>query len=489
MNAKDLKKMLATSVQFISDSSNPTFISFAIFDSNGFKLLAEEKKGLTTQEPSPPFVELSDNIAEGISRGGEVLAVTEKDSKHFLLYFDKSQHFLCELRLPFFFNNRSIGVLSLGKKESGTDYSLEEIDLFRLMVNFIAIKCGQLIHSNENNVQFENTGPDKKISATSLEPKIKIRRQGDETGLLGHSPRMEYIKELIEKIAAEDVSILITGESGTGKELIARAIHDKSHRSSKPLVAMNCAALADNLVESELFGHEKGAFTGAYSQKQGKFEFANDSTLFLDEIGDMSLPTQAKLLRVLQDGTFQRVGGNKTLHSDARLLAATNKDLLTQIEKGVFREDLFYRINVVQIDLPPLRERMDDIVLITDHFFQYYNNYYRKNLTGISSEVYRWLLNYRFPGNIRELRNIIERAVIMEHGDRISIHHMPTNLTNPSQPVQDNNPRLSLEQLEKEHIRSILEKTQNNKSEAARMLGIARKTLREKIQKYNLTPI
>ena len=319
-----------------------------------------------------------------------------------------------------------------------------------------------------------------------MEPKIKIRSQDDETGLLGESPGMEYINELIEKIACKDVSILITGESGTGKELIARAIHKKSTRSLMPLVAMNCAALADNLVESELFGHEKGAFTGAYSQKKGKFEFANESTIFLDEIGDMSLQTQAKLLRVLQDGTFQRVGGNKTLHSDARLLAATNKNLLDQIEKRKFREDLFYRINVVQIEIPPLRERGDDIVLLADHFFQYYKNYYRKNLMGINSDVYNWLLNYRFPGNIRELRNIIERAVIMELGDKISIQYMPTSLGNPPQSFQKAESRLSLEELEKGHIRSVLEQVANNKSAAARMLGIARKTLREKIQKYNL---
>ena len=490
INVKDLNDLLAQSVQFITASSNPAFISFAIFESRDFKLLAEKKRGFHSQSQSPPSIELSDNVADGISRGGEVLALTEKGSKSYLLFFDKNQRFMCELRLPFFFNNRCIGVLSLGKKESGTDYSLEEIDLYRLTVNFMAIKCGQLFLANGYGDQKRNcSSVEQKKTPTVMEPKIKIRRQDDETGLLGESPGMEYIKELIENIACEDVSILITGESGTGKELVARAIHEKGQRSSKPLVAMNCAALADNLVESELFGHEKGAFTGAYSQKKGKFEFANESTIFLDEIGDMSLQTQAKLLRVLQDGTFQRVGGNKTLHSDARLLAATNKNLLDQIEKRKFREDLFYRINVVQIEIPPLRERGDDIVLLADHFFQYYNNYYRKNLMGINSDVYNWLLNYRFPGNIRELRNIIERAVIMELGDKISIQYMPTSLGNPPQSFQKAESRLSLEELEKGHIRSVLEQVANNKSAAARMLGIARKTLREKIQKYNLTPI
>jgi two-component system, NtrC family, response regulator HydG len=484
-----LDELLEGSVQFISNYCVPTFVSIAVFKSSNFELVAEQRKGFHSERKSTPSIELSGDVADGMTRGGEVLALTNHGSNKFLVYFDKEQHFLCELRLPFFYNAECIGVLSLGKKESGTDYSLDEIDVLRIAVNYIALKCGQVKHADESTITSQSETNEKKeltIASQQLKPKIKVRSWDDETGLLGECPEMLYVKELIDKVARESVSILITGESGTGKELIARAIHKNSKRADNPLVAMNCAALADNLVESELFGHEKGAFTGAYSQKKGKFEFANDSTIFLDEIGDMSLQTQAKLLRVLQDGTFQRVGGNKTLHSNARLLAATNKNLMDQIENKSFREDLYYRINVVQIELPPLRQRGKDIILLAEHFFNYYNTYYHKNLQGITADVYDWLMNFKFSGNIRELRNILERAVIMEHGDKISLSNMPAHLDNPVETLQKPQSKVSLEELEKQHIQSVLEQVNNNKSAAARMLGIARKTLREKIQKYNL---
>ena len=485
-----LDELLAKSVQFIFKFYQPTFASVAVFKSSNFELLAEHRKGFRSERKSTPSIELSGDVADGMARGGEVLALTNHGPNKFLVYFDEEQHFLCELRLPFFYDTECIGVMSLGKKESGTDYSLDEIDALRIAANYIALKCGKVEQTTESTIstKTDTTGTHKPtISSTKLKPKIKVRSWEDETGLLGECPEMLYVKELIEKVAGENVSILITGESGTGKELIARAIHKKSKRADNPLVAMNCAALADNLVESELFGHEKGAFTGAYSQKKGKFEFANDSTIFLDEIGDMSLQTQAKLLRVLQDGTFQRVGGNKTLHSNARLLAATNKNLMDQIENKSFREDLYYRINVVQIELPPLRQRGKDIVLLADHFFNYYNTYYHKNLQGIQADVYDWLMNFKFCGNIRELRNILERAVIMEHGDKISLTHMPAHPGHPVESVQKAHSKISLEELEKQHIQSVLKQVNNNKSAAARMLGIARKTLREKIQKYHLS--
>ncbi|MBN1997737.1 sigma 54-interacting transcriptional regulator, partial [candidate division KSB1 bacterium] len=209
-----------------------------------------------------------------------------------------------------------------------------------------------------------------------FKPHIVVKSKEEPVDLFGDSMYMQQIQELIETVAKEDVPVLITGESGTGKELVARAIHRKSHRAKNPMVTMNCAALPDALVESELFGHEKGAFTGAFNQKKGKFEYADRSTLLLDEIGDMNLQTQAKLLRVLQDGSFQRVGGNKTLYSDVRLLTATNKNLEDAIQTGTFREDLYYRINVVRISLPPLRERGEDILSLAEYFFQYYSKLY-----------------------------------------------------------------------------------------------------------------
>ncbi|UCE07179.1 MAG: sigma-54-dependent Fis family transcriptional regulator, partial [bacterium] len=315
---------------------------------------------------------------------------------------------------------------------------------------------------------------------------LKIKRRVNDVEMVGQSAAIQKVKFLIERVATKDVTVLITGDSGTGKELVARAIHQKSSRNNKPLVAMNCAALPENLVESELFGHEKGAFTGAHCQKKGKFEFADGGTLFLDEIGDMSLATQSKLLRVLQEGTFQRIGGNKTLTVDVRVIAASNKDLTEEICQGKFREDLYYRVNVVQINIPPLRERTEDIPLLAAYFLKKYTDFYGKNINGIADKALGRLMQYDFPGNIRELQNLIERAVIMEPGNELTLDFIPISPLTAKIP-QSQDSTGTLEQLEKEHIKRVIQQVNYNKSQAARILGIARKTLREKMQKYDLS--
>jgi len=479
LSTGEIAQILDQSVHFISRLAHPSFVAISLFSSADFDLVLEKRLGFAYDRKIPPSLELTDNVTDSIARGGEVLALTDKDFQKYLIFFDTEQHLRCELRLAFFCHSEYIGALSLGKKESGTDYTLQEIDSLRLLVNLIALKCGEINSQNKAEKSFT-----QKRKNFIFHPRLKTRGTQDAPDLSGNCPAIMRVKELIDRVALEDVAVLISGESGTGKELVARSIHQKSRRSAKPLVAMNCAALSEHLVESELFGHEKGAFTGAFSQKKGKFEFAHESTIFLDEIGDMSLTTQAKLLRVLHDGTFQRVGGNKTLFSNARLLAATNKNLLEKITTGAFREDLYYRINVVQIELPPLRERGEDIILIADHLFQHFNEYYGRNLQGIESDVYEWMLRYEFPGNVRELQNIIERAVIMEKGHKISLDLIPSGREMKTAPTPV--PDLSLDQVEKKHIKSVMKQVGNNKSAAARMLGIARKTLREKIQKYNI---
>jgi transcriptional regulator with GAF, ATPase, and Fis domain len=316
---------------------------------------------------------------------------------------------------------------------------------------------------------------------------MTLKLHDENSELIGESLAIQSVRDLVEKISQEEVPVLITGESGTGKELVARDIHRKSRRSQKTLVTMNCAALPETLVESELFGHEKGAFTGALCTKQGKFESAHNTTLFLDEIGDMSLATQAKVLRVLQDGTFQRVGGNKTLFADVRLLTATNKNMTHLLQQRLFREDLYYRINVVQIQLPPLRERGNDIIMLAQHFFNYYNKFYRKNLIHIRSNVLDFLQQYSFPGNVRELKNIIERAVIMEKTSQLTIESISVIGFNSIQEnIKADHPSTSLDELERKHIIEIMQQVNNNKTRAAQLLGIARKTLREKLTRYHI---
>jgi two-component system response regulator HydG len=302
--------------------------------------------------------------------------------------------------------------------------------------------------------------------------------------ILGKNNQMQAIYELISDISNTDSTVLIQGESGTGKELIARAIHFNSHRKNKPFVVANCSAYSQNLLESELFGHEKGAFTGAIRRKTGRFEMAHGGTVFLDEIGEVSSPTQIILLRVLQDHRFERVGGEETLEVDVRVIAATNKNLMEEIRKGTFREDLYYRLNVIPISVPPLRERMDDIPLLASHFLQKFCQEKGKNVTSISQEVMEVLLAHSWPGNVRELENVIEYAMIIAKQEKILLKDLPQYLLQQSLPTKQ---AFSLEDHEKNLIMKTLEETNWNKHQTAKRLKINRSTLYGKMKRFGLT--
>jgi len=315
----------------------------------------------------------------------------------------------------------------------------------------------------------------------SLHQKLEERYRFE--NIIAKSPKMQKVIELIKVVAKSNATVLITGESGTGKELVARAIHSQSHRKDKPFVAVSCAALPESLLESELFGHEKGAFTGAHAQRRGKFEVANRGTLFLDEIGEMSANIQVHLLRVLEEKEFTRVGGNDLIKVDVRVISATNRDMKQAIASGQFREDLYYRLNVVTIDLPPLRDRKEDIPLLAEHFLKKSSQENQKEITGFSPEATDFLLRYEWPGNVRELENAIERAVILATDSRLEMADLPeeTRSWAHSLPVG-----ATLAEVEKSHIQSILEKSGGNYSRAARLLGISRVTLYNKIRAYGL---
>lgn len=301
--------------------------------------------------------------------------------------------------------------------------------------------------------------------------------------IIAKSSKMQRLIEVIKIVAKTNATVLITGESGTGKELVARAIHSQSHRPNKPFVAVSCAALPESLLESELFGHEKGSFTGAYVQKKGKFEFANGGTLFLDEIGEMSANIQVHLLRVLEEKEFTRVGGNEPIKVDVRVISATNKDLRRAIANGQFREDLYYRLNVVAIELPPLRERKEDIPLLAQHFLSKFALENQKNITEFSPDAIKFLLEYDWPGNIRELENAIERAVILSKDSFITIADLPhENLLLTGSALVGKN----IKEVEKNHIMNVLCETGGNYSEAARILGISRMTLYNKVKEFDL---
>jgi DNA-binding NtrC family response regulator len=316
-------------------------------------------------------------------------------------------------------------------------------------------------------------------------------------GIVGNSRAMADVFETVRQVADARSTVLLTGESGTGKELFAKAIHQLSPRANQPFIVVHCASLNQNLLESELFGHEKGAFTSAHERSTGRFEMADGGTLFLDEIGEIELPIQVKLLRVLETRTFERVGGGKPIQVDVRLVAATNRDLKAMVDQGTFREDLFYRLNVVNITLPPLRERQEDLPCLLDHFLQLFAAENGKKLGGFAPEARDLLLAYRWPGNVRELRNCVERMVVMARGDRLTLKDVPADIRNavaealhepseePDEPTAAGR-ILDIDANERELIVRALQQTAGNRTEAARILGISRRTLHRKLHTYHL---
>ena len=319
--------------------------------------------------------------------------------------------------------------------------------------------------------------------------KTRIKEEFSFANIIGKSPAMQRMFSTLTMVAPTDATVLITGESGTGKELIANALHQHSQRRDRPFVKLNCAALHENLLESELFGHEAGAFTGASGRRKGRFELANKGTLFLDEIGDMSLQTQAKILRVIQEGEFERLGVSETIKVDVRLLAATHKNLEEMIEEGTFRQDLYFRLSVVPVALPPLSERATDIPELANYFLSRFAEKNRKDIKDFHPEALNLLMQYEWPGNIRELENTIERAVILCLAEQITPQDLPPHLLSDEvRELQESNSQdgFTLRDMEREVIRSTLEKTGHNKSQAAKQLGVARQTLLNKIKEYGL---
>jgi len=359
-------------------------------------------------------------------------------------------------------------------KEGALDYLTKPIELEELLLIIQkVIERSNLIRENRN-----------------LKAKLKERYAFN--NIVYGSSKMEDVMNLVARVAPSQSTVLIRGESGTGKELIANAIHFLSPRSEKPFIKVNCSAIPEALLESELFGHEKGAFTGAMQRRIGRFEEAHEGTIFLDEIGDLAPSTQVKLLRILQEKEFQRLGSNTSIKVDVRVIAATHRNLEELMRKGIFREDLYYRLNVISIPIPPLRERKEDIPVLIDYFLKKYSNENQKSIYDISKEAREILLRYSYPGNVRELENIIERAVVLCRGDTITTQDLPFHLLEGKtedtigifkmdKPLQE-----SLEEIEKELILKALTQNQGIQTRAAEQLGISERVLRYKIKKYKI---
>jgi len=384
--------------------------------------------------------------------------------------------FVC---VPIVLNRRAVGALAIDLKFDPERTFNRSVKFLRVVASMIAqaVKIQRLIAEDRRRLVDENAHLHQ-----------ELRDRYEMSHLVGSSGPIRQVYAQVAQVAATNTTVLIRGESGTGKELIAQAIHYNSLRAKKPLVKVSCAALPESLIESELFGYEKGAFTGADSRKKGRFELAEGGTLFLDEIGDVNLPTQVKLLRVLQERAFERVGGTDTLKANVRLVAATNKDLEKAIAAGIFREDLYYRLNVFTVFVPPLRERKPDVLTLADHFLEKFAREHRRPIKRISTPAIDMLASYHWPGNVRELENTIERAVLMCDGEVIHGHHLPPSLQTAE--ASGTITRVALKDAvaayEKDLIQDALKTTGGNRARAARLLDTTERIVSYKVRIYGI---
>lgn len=382
------------------------------------------------------------------------------------------------LCLPIKYHERKMGTLSVVKVCYGSFDPKTEVAFLSTLTSLIA-----------QSAMINRFYPDQGPGREALDEGARIKGF-DRSPIIGNSKAMNRVFGLLEQVADTDTTVMILGESGVGKELIANALHRNSPRRNKPFIKVNCAALPETLLESELFGHEKGAFTGAHSQKKGRFELANGGTIFLDEIGDISPATQIKLLRVLQEREFERIGGEQTLKCDVRVITATNRNLDELIEQGDFRQDLYYRLNVFPIHVPPLRERKTDIIPVTDYFVERYRKIHNKNIRRISTPAIDMLSSYHWPGNVRELENCIERAVLLTNEGVIRGHHLPPSLqmADPANKQTNHSLQATLDSMEKELIMDALKETKGNMAKAARELGLTERVMGLRAKKYKIDP-
>jgi Nif-specific regulatory protein len=437
-------------------------------------------------EAHPTYHRVSKFLSETVLRRGEAVLARDVQDDSTLGMRDESGNVLATsvVAAPIRMNNRSIGLIHLYSTHAQENLNSDDLEFALAVAETVALAL---------KTRFREQKLVEDLSKTRNQIDQLQDQLGVQSEIVGASDAIFKVHEQISRAAPSKATVLIRGESGVGKELVARAVHFSSDRKRGPFICLNCAALSESLLESELFGHEKGAFTGATDRKAGKFEAADKGTLMLDEIGEMSPSIQAKFLRVLEGHPFERVGGSKAIKVTVRVIAATNRNLEEAVRNGTFRKDLFFRLHVVQIDVPPLRHRAEDIMELAEYFLQKYNAETGRKIQGFSPQAQHQLKRYRWPGNVRELKNVIERGVVLARGDVIQLDELSlTNLTTASESnfdlrtiVQEYQPE-SLEMVEQRHIESTLQAMRWNKSKAASILGIERSTLDRKIKKYGI---
>ncbi len=458
-SAKNLLKAEASSLLLLDETTNELYFASVTGE------VSERLKNLT--------VPLDKGIAGACVREGKPKIVndTTKD-KDFYGKIDKSTGFITRsiIAAPLKITGKTIGVVEVLNKKDASEWTEEDKDLLLL----IAYQAAQVIQNAQVHLKIN-------------EYKDLLRNEIDSRyALIGRSEQFKNVLNLAEKVAQSNASVLILGENGTGKELLARYIHRLSPRREKPFIAVSCAAIPATLLESELFGYEKGAFTGALTQHKGRFELAHQGTIFLDEIGDLLPETQSKLLRVLQEKEFERLGGTKTIKVDVRVIAATNQNLEEKMKQKLFREDLFYRLNVFPIYVPPLRDRKDDIIILAEHFLDYYAKQMNKDIKKFSDEVIERLIQYPWPGNVRELQNVIERAVVLTNTDTIKSEALML----PSEPIElpmtyDKSLKEAVEEFKMKYIKEVIKKCGGNQRKASKILKIQPTYLSRLLHKKN----
>ncbi|MBN1698735.1 MAG: nif-specific transcriptional activator NifA [Spirochaetales bacterium] len=482
----DLRDVINPVFELIADHMGMLRGTITLLDRNTGEIYIEEAYGLSVSQQQRGRYRLGEGITGQVVQTGKPMVVPRLSEEPQFLDrtgarkgIDKSNiAFIC---VPIKIGKEAVGALSADRLFDENITLEEDVRLLSIIASLIA-----------RAVQLRQSAIEEKKRLVDENKRLleELQERFQPQNIIGNSREMQDVYSLVAKVSKSDTSVLIRGESGTGKELIAHAIHYNSLRAKHPFIKVNCAALPDSVIESELFGHEKGAFTGAVSSRKGRFELADGGTIFLDEIGDISATTQIKLLRVLQEKEFERVGGMSTIKVNVRIIAATNRNLEELMKQGRFREDLYYRINVFPIHIPPLRERKTDIILLADHFIKKYGSTNNKEIKRISTPAIDMLMAYHWPGNVRELENCIERAVILSVDGVIHGHHLPPSLqtAEASNTRHSGNLKEAVENFERELICDALKSTRGNMAEAARNLGITERIMGLRVKAFGINP-
>jgi Nif-specific regulatory protein len=449
------------------------------------EILIEAAHGLSDKERERGRYKPGEGVTGMVVQTGRPMVIPRVSDEPLFLNRTKARNlskeaisFIC---VPIKMGNEVIGALSVDHLFADP-VSLEEDER---LLSIIASMIAQAVRLRREAMEEHQRLLDENSRLAE-----ELRERFRPSNIIGNSSAMQAVFDLIARVAKSDATVLIRGETGVGKELVAHAIHYNSLRATKPFIRVNCAALPESVIESELFGHEKGAFTGAVTQRKGRFELAQGGTIFLDEIGDLSAATQIRLLRVLQEREFERVGGAETIKVDVRVLVATNRDLEELVKKWQFRQDLYYRLNVFPIHIPPLRERRSDTLLLADYFVEKYSKANNKNVRRISTAATDMLTRYHWPGNVRELENCIERAVLMTNDDAVHAHHLPPTLqtAEATGTIVDSTLGTSLDALERDMITEALKNARGNKAKAAKALGLTERVMGLRVLKHGVNP-